>query len=246
MHALTLEQSGGGFYWRAIGSLYDFEGRAAHSLGRASGSKRRRRRVDRPHGRHRLAHARFPRLHPRLRPARISAPAPIMTASRSPAAASPRPTGAAATPARSPRHRAGRRARWRSGREDRWRFRPRSMLTLGARYEWWRAYGGLNFSLAPRLTSAAGASAEAAFAQGVAAPGSPADRWTLTLSAGRRFASRRSASSIRRSPPARRSPCPIRTSGPSRRCPPNSRSDGQFARRPRSPVPVPRDASRTR
>ena len=25
------------------------------------------------------------------------------------------------------------------------------MLTLGARYEWWRAYGGLNFSASPAL-----------------------------------------------------------------------------------------------
>ena len=35
--------------------------------------------------------------------------------------------------------------------QDVWRFAPDWVTTLGARYEWWRAYDGYNFSLAPPL-----------------------------------------------------------------------------------------------
>jgi iron complex outermembrane receptor protein len=35
--------------------------------------------------------------------------------------------------------------------QDAWRFAPAWRLTLGARYEWWRAYEGFNYSLAPAL-----------------------------------------------------------------------------------------------
>ncbi|QIK78278.1 TonB-dependent receptor [Sphingomonas piscis] len=35
--------------------------------------------------------------------------------------------------------------------EDQWSLAPSLMATIGARYEWWKAYGGRNFSMAPVL-----------------------------------------------------------------------------------------------
>ena len=37
--------------------------------------------------------------------------------------------------------------------EDQWMFAPSLMLTLGARYEWWKAFSGRNFSASPGSTS---------------------------------------------------------------------------------------------
>ena len=36
--------------------------------------------------------------------------------------------------------------------QDVWRFHPQLRATLGGRYEWWRAYDGFNYSLAPALS----------------------------------------------------------------------------------------------
>ena len=36
--------------------------------------------------------------------------------------------------------------------QDVWRFDPRWRATLGGRYEWWEAYDGYNYSLAPPLS----------------------------------------------------------------------------------------------
>jgi iron complex outermembrane receptor protein len=69
--------------------------------------------------------------------------------------------------------------------EDQWAFSSALMLTVGARYEWWKAYGGRNFSASPALDvnqperSAQGLSPKASLRW------TPADRWTVTLSAGR-------------------------------------------------------------
>lgn len=35
--------------------------------------------------------------------------------------------------------------------QDAWRFAPGFTLTIGARYEWWRAYGGRNYALSPAI-----------------------------------------------------------------------------------------------
>ena len=69
--------------------------------------------------------------------------------------------------------------------EDHWTLAPRVTLTLGARYEWWRAFGGRNFSAAPALDvvqpprSAEGLSPKASLQW------KPARKWSLSLSAGR-------------------------------------------------------------
>jgi iron complex outermembrane receptor protein len=69
--------------------------------------------------------------------------------------------------------------------EDHWMLAPRLMLTLGARYEWWKAYGGRNFSAAPALD----VDQPGLTAQGLSPKASmrwqPAKRWSVTLSGGR-------------------------------------------------------------
>jgi iron complex outermembrane receptor protein len=61
---------------------------------------------------------------------------------------------------------------------------PRVMLTLGARYEWWKAYGGRNFNAAPALD----VDQPSRTAQGLSPKASirftPARRWSVTLSGG--------------------------------------------------------------
>ena len=69
--------------------------------------------------------------------------------------------------------------------EDHWMLADPLMLTLGARYEWWRAYGGRNFSTSPALDIAQPARS----AQGVSPKASlrwqPSKRWSVTLSGAR-------------------------------------------------------------
>jgi iron complex outermembrane receptor protein len=68
--------------------------------------------------------------------------------------------------------------------EDEWSFTPAFRLTLGVRYEWWKAYGGRNFSLSPALD----VDQPSRTAQGLSPKASirwqPARRWTATLSGG--------------------------------------------------------------
>jgi iron complex outermembrane receptor protein len=63
----------------------------------------------------------------------------------------------------------------------------RLQLTLGARYEWWRADRGVNFSLAPALSVSQPTLAR----QGVSPKASlrwrPGDHWNVTLSAGQAY-----------------------------------------------------------
>jgi iron complex outermembrane receptor protein len=68
--------------------------------------------------------------------------------------------------------------------QDGWTPSPALELTLGARYEWWRAYDGLNFSLAPPLSVAQPARARAALSPKATLRWLPGDGWSLTASAG--------------------------------------------------------------
>jgi iron complex outermembrane receptor protein len=69
--------------------------------------------------------------------------------------------------------------------EDHWTFAPQLMLTLGARYEWWCAYRGRNFSASPALDVIQ----PSRNAEGISPKASlhwePARKWSLTVSAGR-------------------------------------------------------------
>ena len=69
--------------------------------------------------------------------------------------------------------------------QDQFSLLPTVQLTLGARYEWWRAYGGHNISASPALD----VSQPTRTAQGLSPKASirwqPTSKWTLTLSGGR-------------------------------------------------------------
>ncbi|HET8749627.1 MAG TPA: TonB-dependent receptor [Sphingomicrobium sp.] len=69
--------------------------------------------------------------------------------------------------------------------EDEWSLAPAWTLTLGARYEWWKAYGGRNFSASPALD----VDQPSRTAQGLSPKASlrwqPSRKWTVTLSGGR-------------------------------------------------------------
>jgi iron complex outermembrane receptor protein len=69
--------------------------------------------------------------------------------------------------------------------EDDWSVAPRWMLTLGARYEWWRAYGGRNFSASPALDVDQPGRAAHGLSPKVSVRWQPSRQWTLTLSGGR-------------------------------------------------------------
>ena len=69
--------------------------------------------------------------------------------------------------------------------QDQWAIADNLQLTLGARYEWWRAFGGLNFSATPPLNVAQPARSAEALSPKASVRWVPADKWTLTLSAGR-------------------------------------------------------------
>ena len=68
--------------------------------------------------------------------------------------------------------------------EDDWSLSPNLTLTLGGRYEWWKAYGGRNFQAAPSLD----VNQPERRAQGFSPKASlrwSARHWSLSLSAGR-------------------------------------------------------------
>ena len=69
--------------------------------------------------------------------------------------------------------------------QDQWTITPDLQLTLGGRYEWWRAFGGRNFSLTPPLDIEQPGRKASAFSPKGSIRWLPADNWTLTLSAGR-------------------------------------------------------------
>jgi iron complex outermembrane receptor protein len=60
-------------------------------------------------------------------------------------------------------------------------------LTLGARYEWWRAYRGFNFSLAPALSVAQPEQKREGLSPKASLRWLPAKGWTVTLSAGQAY-----------------------------------------------------------
>jgi iron complex outermembrane receptor protein len=71
--------------------------------------------------------------------------------------------------------------------EDRWTLAPRLQLTLGGRYEWWRARRGFNFSLAPALSVAQPERTQQGFSPKASLRWTPAASWSVTLSGGQAY-----------------------------------------------------------
>ncbi|MBW8815167.1 MAG: TonB-dependent receptor [Caulobacterales bacterium] len=68
--------------------------------------------------------------------------------------------------------------------QDAWALSPQLKLTLGGRYEWWRAYDGRNYSAAPRLDVRQPPVARQAFSPKAVLAWSPSADWTFKASAG--------------------------------------------------------------
>jgi iron complex outermembrane receptor protein len=71
--------------------------------------------------------------------------------------------------------------------QDRWTLAPALELTLGARAEWWRAYEGFNFSLAPALSVAQPEQERRALSPKATLAWQPGAGWRLSLSAGQAY-----------------------------------------------------------
>lgn len=185
MHALSLEGAGRGVDWRATASLYHFDRDVQRipsgalpaaatggpgSIVRLDGTGwrtldlvgRRHRQGDRHdlsfgahYDRFQLASSRFPTAD-WLR----GAEGPLVQAAR------------------------GRTRTMALWLQDRWAPTPSLELTLGGRYESWRAYDGFNFSLAPALSVRQPARARNAFSPKTSLAWQPADGWRIALSAG--------------------------------------------------------------
>jgi iron complex outermembrane receptor protein len=61
---------------------------------------------------------------------------------------------------------------------------PRLTLTLGGRYEWWRAYDGVNFSSSPIVSNIQSERSAARFSPKASLAWKPADQWKVQLSYG--------------------------------------------------------------
>ena len=68
--------------------------------------------------------------------------------------------------------------------QDVWRITPELTLTLGGRYEWWRAYDGQNVSAAPALNVAQPELDHQAFSPKAVAAFTPSEGWLLKASVG--------------------------------------------------------------
>lgn len=71
--------------------------------------------------------------------------------------------------------------------QDAWSIRHNVTLSLGGRYEWWRAYDGFNFSTAPALTAIQPERRARGFSPKASLEWKPAQDWSARLSFGQAF-----------------------------------------------------------
>ncbi|HEX7692905.1 MAG TPA: TonB-dependent receptor, partial [Sphingomonas sp.] len=68
--------------------------------------------------------------------------------------------------------------------QDAWTIVPAVTLTIGGRYEWWRAYDGVNFSASPAIATIQPARSANRFSPKASLAWKPADKWKVSLSYG--------------------------------------------------------------
>ncbi|MEO5493053.1 MAG: TonB-dependent receptor [Sphingomonas sp.] len=68
--------------------------------------------------------------------------------------------------------------------QDSWRFAPTLTLSLGGRSEWWRALGGVNFSLSPAISAIQPERSASTFSPKASLAWEPAKGWKAQLSFG--------------------------------------------------------------
>jgi iron complex outermembrane receptor protein len=189
MQALTLEQAGGAFQWRAIASLYDFDRdrQRIPSTGlpaAASGGAGSIVRLDGTGWRTFDWVGRWHRGDAAAADLSFGAHADLYRLASDRFAASDWLRGRPGALVQSARGRTRTFALW---LQDRWRLTRSLELTLGGRYEWWRAYGGRNVSLSPVLDVTQPELSRNAFSPKASLAWQPADGWRFTLSAARAY-----------------------------------------------------------
>jgi iron complex outermembrane receptor protein len=182
MHALTAEGEAGGVQWRAIASRYDYDKDAqrlpsgAMPLARAGGAGSILR-LDGTGWRTFDAEARHGGL-----AAGLHYDGFLLSSHRY--AATDWLDGEEGALTQAARGRTRTLAAWGEGRFD---LAPRWQVTLGARYESWRAYDGFNFSLAPALSVAQPELSRHGLSPKASLAWIPSQRWSFTLSAGQAY-----------------------------------------------------------
>ena len=68
--------------------------------------------------------------------------------------------------------------------QDAWKIVPAVTLTVGGRYEWWRAYDGVNYSLSPAIDRVQPVRSAQRFSPKAALAWEPTEHWTARLSFG--------------------------------------------------------------
>lgn len=71
--------------------------------------------------------------------------------------------------------------------QEAWRIRPHLTLTLGGRYEWWRAFDGYNFSAAPALSVSQPERRAEGFSPKASLEWKPTEQWSARLSFGQAY-----------------------------------------------------------
>ncbi|MEA3002200.1 MAG: iron complex outerrane recepter protein [Sphingomonadales bacterium] len=183
MHALTVEGGRpGGIQWRAIGSLYDY----AKDLQRLPTSAPPAAATGGPGALVDMGGTGWRTFDVDARQRGLSAGAhfDLFTLASNRYAATDWLTGPKGALTQAARGRTRSAALW---AQDAIPLGPTLQLTLGARYEWWRADRGLNFSLAPALSVNQPALAKQGFSPKANLRWRPAAHWSLTLSAGQAY-----------------------------------------------------------
>jgi iron complex outermembrane receptor protein len=185
MHALSLEETGSRIYWSLVGSLYDYakDDQRIPSVALPSAASSGAGSIVRMNGtgwRTLDLHA-FTR---ELKSHELHAGAHYdgFTLKNRRFATADWIDGAAATLQQEARGHTRTLALW---AEDHWMVADPLTLTLGGRYEWWKAYGGRNFSASPALDVDQPSRTAQGFSPKASLRWAPVHAWTVTLSGGR-------------------------------------------------------------
>jgi iron complex outermembrane receptor protein len=188
MHALTAEDRAGAFQWQAVATLYDFDRDAQRIPSAALPAAF----AGGPGSIVRLDGTGWRTLDLKGRLHRAGAPHDLGFGGHYDgfALASGRYAtgdwlhGAAGALTQAARGRTRTAALW---LQDGWTAAPGLELVLGARYEWWRAYDGFNFSLAPALSVHQPAREAHGLSPKASLRWRPAEGWSVTASAGQAY-----------------------------------------------------------
>jgi iron complex outermembrane receptor protein len=182
MHAVTLEGSAGGWSWRALGSLYDF----ARDVQRIPSAALPAAASGGPGAIVRLDGTGWQTLDLDVRRAGFSAGLhhDRFTLASDRFATTDWLRGEAGALVQAARGHTRTQALW---VQQALNLTPKLGLTLGLRREYWRAYGGSNFSASPALTVAQPALSRGAWSPKASLRFEPAAHWGVTLSAGQAY-----------------------------------------------------------